>query len=145
MSAHHPGAHKLDLSDDSDSFAGDEKSTREEIRQHDHETLTGEEEAERLLNGAEGSGGGGGGGEKRSIRRHRNRRKLEEGNRSSSETSSTTSSQEDIRRTAKERTGERKVCRYKTSRRQDETLADPHLIIRRAKRHSVDDLPPLPL
>jgi hypothetical protein len=112
--APHPSAHLDDLPEDGDSITSG--AERDEIRQHDRETLTGEEEAERLLDSAEASSG--------SVRRprHRNQRRLEEGNQTwSSATSSATSSQEDIRRV--KRSGERKeVCRY--HRQSQEMVAD---------------------
>ncbi|CZT17048.1 related to nucleotide diphosphatase [Ramularia collo-cygni] len=103
----HPRAHQDDVPDDGDSVAGYEDiPSKEEILQHDHETLTGEEEAERLLGGAAEDNSG-----MRRVRRprHRNQRRLEEGTRSSSATSSATSSQEDIRRTAIDRAGVKKT------------------------------------
>lgn len=131
----HPGAHRVDLSDDGDSVTGGDAITKEEIQQQDYETLTGEEEAERLLGGADRSNDG-----SKSVRRprHRNQRRLEEGGRLSSATSSVTSSQEDIRRTSTERAQERKVCRYDIDK-QEELLADPQLMTSRLRYHYVDD------
>lgn len=134
--AKHPGAHRVDLSDDEDSVIGEDAITKEEIQQQDHETLTGEEEAERLLGGVNQHGD-----DMRSVRRprHRNQRRLEEGNRSSSGASSVTSSQEDKRRTMTEKVQERKVCRYHNGRT-TVILAELQLMFHRAKSQSVDDL-----